>query len=127
MKHKKYIIDDDINHIIKYTSSVKSKLFGKKILITGGNGFLGKYFQIFFYEINKNTNKKNINVDIYDLNFDFKFKEFNYFKKDIIKAKIKNNNYDYILHLAGLPSPKFYFQSPLQHYPGPNTDFLGPL
>tara|TARA_X000000950_G_C13769108_1_gene600180 strand:+ start:4 stop:1044 length:1041 start_codon:yes stop_codon:yes gene_type:complete len=114
MKHNKHILHEDIDHIIEYTKSIKEKLFGKKILITGGNGFLGKYFQIFFHELNKFKNKKNIDVFVYDLKFDFKFKEFKYFKKDIIKAKIKNNKYDYILHLAGLPSPKFYFQSPLE-------------
>ena len=40
----KHFIDTDIDKIIKNSDNFISYFAGKKILLTGGNGFLGKYF-----------------------------------------------------------------------------------
>jgi len=62
-----------------------SKLKNKKLLITGGNGLLGKTFQ-----------SKNIDYKIYAPSS----KECNLFIKDDIKNYIRNTNPDFVVHCA---------------------------
>jgi len=50
---KSKIIDQDIKEIVKEFKQPLSNLSGKKILITGGNGFLGSYLVDIFIEMNK--------------------------------------------------------------------------
>ena len=57
---------------------------------------------IYGLDINKNFNKS---------------KNYKYFKKDLTKLKknqIPKVKYDYIIHLAGIPSPIYYKKFPLQ-------------
>ena len=49
----KSFLKEDINQIIDYTKNQSHILSGKNILLTGGNGFLGKYFIEVFKEYNK--------------------------------------------------------------------------
>ena len=57
--------DEDIRTIYLNTKKIALSLQGKTILITGGNGFLGKYFIELFKTYNKFSNKK-INILVYD-------------------------------------------------------------
>ena len=43
---------NDIENIVRNTKNIKF-FNGKRIIITGGNGFLGKYFVEIFKEYNK--------------------------------------------------------------------------
>ena len=45
-----FFLEKDINRIINNTKIISKYFSGKKILITGGNGFLGKYFVEVFKE-----------------------------------------------------------------------------
>ena len=49
----KNCIDKDIEKILSNTKDIISYFNGKKILLTGGNGFLGKYFVNIFQYYNK--------------------------------------------------------------------------
>lgn len=95
----------------------------KKILITGGCGFIGSNASIFF-------KKKGLEVHCLD-NLSRKGSDINkkiilknkikFFKIDIrnnlkIKNIIKNNNYDYILHLAGQVAVTTSVINPLDDY-----------
>ena len=111
--HKK-ILESVDRKIIK-----QSKI--KNILITGCGGFIGNYlvsallsktlkgfFKIYGYDIiapklDRNVVNKN--------NFFFK-------KVDLTKKKsfFLNKNIDLIIHLAGIPSPKYYKRFPLKTF-----------
>ena len=39
-----FLLREDIDNIVKNTNKISNRLDGKKILITGGSGFLGRYF-----------------------------------------------------------------------------------
>ena len=93
----------------------------KNILITGCGGFIGGYlistllsnkfegfFKIYGYDIIAPKLDKSV------------VKKSNFFFKKIDLTKIRsfslNKNIDLIIHLAGIPSPKYYKKFPLKTY-----------
>lgn len=86
----------------------------KKILITGSSGFIGNYLleALSF----SNVKNKNIIHGIDIIKPKIKFANFTFFKRDLQKITYKSlpkYKYDYIIHLAGIPSPTYYKQNPL--------------
>ena len=114
---EKYYLYLDIKEIVNNLKKYHNKLYGKKFFITGANGFLGKYFIKVITEINKKTNNK-IKVLANDIKFDnceiFNDKNVKIIKKDVNKIKKFNYKCDFILHAAGIPSPKNYYKKPIE-------------
>ncbi len=48
-----YLLNQDIETIYSNTRTIVKKIEGSTILITGGNGFLGKYFIEIFKRYNE--------------------------------------------------------------------------
>ena len=115
--NEKYYLLSDIKEIVNNLKKYHKNFFGKKFLITGANGFLGKYFIKVILEINKKTNNK-IKVLAIDIKFDnceiYKDKNVKKLKKDANKIDKFNFKCDYILHAAGIPSPKNYYKKPIE-------------
>ena len=113
---EKYFLHSDIEEIVKNLTFYKLNFAGKNFLISGANGFLGKYFIKTIIELNKKL-KKKVKIIAIDLKFDnsniFQDKNVVKIKKDINnihKIKYKCN---YVLHAAGIPSPKHYYNKPI--------------
>ncbi|MBW2977066.1 NAD-dependent epimerase/dehydratase family protein [Candidatus Woesearchaeota archaeon] len=111
---KSRIIQEDIENIAKDIAADATAFSGKTVLITGGAGFLGNYFIGVFDFLNKNildTPCKIISVDNfitgvrYNIEEDPNFRAIRHNIKDPLKI---NENVDYIIHAAGIASPKFY-------------------
>jgi len=108
------IIEEDIEAIAKSIKNECGKLSGKTILITGGAGFLGNYFISVIDYLNKNVLEKPcriISVDNFITGVKYRIEEGPNFKA--IKHDIKNyleisEKIDFIMHAAGIASPKFY-------------------
>lgn len=111
------IIENDCIEIYDEYKNDLKKLAGKRILITGGSGFLLSYLVYLLLYFNQ-QNKKKISIHIIDYNIkkflSFKNKNLKLIKKDISKFKKFNTNYEYIIHGASIASPVFYKKKPLE-------------
>ena len=108
------IIKQDIETISKDIKDIAGDLSGRTILITGGAGFLGNYFISVIDFLNKNFLLKPckiISVDNFITGVRYWIEDGNNFKA--IKHNIKEplvieGDIDFIIHAAGIASPKFY-------------------
>ena len=86
-----HFLDSDINEIVNNTKNISKYFSGKNILITGGNGFLGKYFVEIFKQYNYSLNKP-IKVFVYDVTINKKklsnSQNIKFIKKDVSKNLI---------------------------------------
>jgi UDP-glucuronate decarboxylase len=108
------IIEQDIETIANDIKDISNKLGGKTVLITGGAGFLGNYFIGVIEYLNKIVLEKPcrvISVDNFITGVKYRIQEGPNFKaiKHNVKDPFKiNEKVDFIMHAAGIASPKFY-------------------
>ena len=106
---EKYYLQSDIAEITKNLEKYLKYFSGKKFLISGANGFLGKYFIKILITLNKKLKKKASIVAI-----DIKFDKCEIYSDRYVKIGKLNFKSDYVLHAAGIPSPKHYFKKPIE-------------
>ncbi len=117
------MLPSDIIEIASRLEDACTPLAGKTILITGGRGFLGRYFTRALVRLNETALKKNPCKMLVLDNLITAGKEgskaekmphVKIVKHDIIKPFKLPGKIDYILHAAGIASPFYYRAYPLQ-------------
>ena len=104
---------------------VSWQLEDSRLLITGGNGFLGFYFSRFFIKYYNHLKLENLTVvDISDMDDleDYKFKINNNHNIHLLKENVfmrsknfpKLQNFDVIINLASFASPTVYRTKPIE-------------
>ena len=119
------VISIDLNYICEQLIDELTLLSGKRILITGGAGFLGYYLVQSLLQWNtRNTEKKPVEIVVYD-NFmrgmpdwlsDIENNEhLDVVKYDVTDPLPKNiGDFQYIIHGASIASPIFYRLHPIE-------------
>ena len=69
MNHEKEILQTDIDFIAKSISEELDILSGKKILLTGGAGFLGYEFTHLFSKVGVEDDREPVDLTIYEYLF----------------------------------------------------------
>lgn len=118
---KSRIVKNDIKNITLSLKNDAKVLTGKTILITGGSGFLGKYFLYTIWYLNKNFFSKTcrvISLDNYitgtESNPLLGDKNFTFIKHDVRSPFDTEDRIDYVVHAAGIASPVYYMKYPLE-------------
>jgi len=112
----------DIQEICLLLGDVALDFSGKKVLLAGGMGFLGRYFQSVFRYLNENTLTTPCQVLVLD-NFitsgsaaesQVEDSNLKFIRADIAKGVEVDGNIDYIINLAGIASPYYYRAYPVE-------------
>ncbi len=118
----KFFNDQDISEIVERLGNKINLFSDKKILLTGGTGFLGRYFIEVFNLISENLVSKNLELVILDnlvsgCNLYDEMSNYPYLKfinHNVIEPFDDDKKYDFIIHAAGIASPFYYKKLPLQ-------------
>ena len=115
-------VPSDIAEIVQHLGDVALDFSGKTILLTGGNGFLGRYFIEVFAFLNKNVLVEPCRVISFDNNitsgkFGEQLQEYpgiKFVRHNVVDPIEWNEGADYIIHGAGIASPYYYRAYPLE-------------
>ena len=117
-----FLLEKDINQIVENIKDVSNQFSGKTVLLTGGRGFLGRYFMSIFNLLNKQVLKEKVKVIVLD-NLITSGKEgseipsyenIEFINHNVIKNFITDKKIDFIIHAAGIASPYYYRAYPLE-------------
>ena len=115
------LLEKDIDHIISHSGDIFDNLKGKRIFITGGTGFFGKWILETFAKANSDL-KLNLevviltrNINAFRQNFKYLYnnKIFIFLEGDINNFKFPEDKFDIVIHAATDSNSELYKTNPL--------------
>jgi UDP-glucuronate decarboxylase len=117
-----FLLQSDIAEIVERLRDDAQAFSGKTVLLTGGRGFLGRYFMEVFGALNDGILKEPVNLIAMD-NMITAGKEgaqipdlanVEFIEHDVIQPFEWDRPLDYVIHAAGIASPYYYRAYPLE-------------
>jgi UDP-glucuronate decarboxylase len=117
-----FLLRSDIAEVATRLRENAQVLSGKTVLLTGGRGFLGRYFTGIFAALNADVLEKPVKVVILDNlitageagSAAFSDPNMEFIEHDVIQPFPWEGDLDYIIHAAGIASPYYYRAFPLE-------------
>ena len=114
--------EDDVCEIIDRIKIHSNDFSGKTVLLSGGSGFIGRYFVEVFRRLNAGILSKPVHVIILDNLITGKTgfakqsndENIEFITHDIIKPFQYNGKLDFVIHAAGIASPYYYRAFPME-------------
>ncbi len=118
----KPFIESDIAEICERLGDAVDLLEGKTVVLTGGRGFLGRYFSETVSRLNATRFSDPCSLILIDNLItagelgrqSFEHDHVSFLEHDIIEPLVLDEHVDYIVHAAGIASPFHYRAFPLQ-------------
>jgi UDP-glucuronate decarboxylase len=121
----KFLLESDIQEIVDTIGEEADEFAGKRILITGGCGFLGRYFTEVFLHLNRTKFSREghpcelVVLDNFITAGEHgriipNSRDLAFVEHDIVKPFYPERPVDFIMHLAGIASPYYYRKYPLE-------------
>jgi UDP-glucuronate decarboxylase len=115
------IIKDDVGHIVGRLAPDAAELAGKTILLVGGMGFLGQNFRLIFDHLNRTVLSTPCRIIAIDSMITstgtgaLEDSDNHFFLRHDIREQIQlDEKIDYVIHCAGVASPYYYRQFPVE-------------
>ncbi len=116
------VLPSDIREIAAALGDQAGAFAGKTVMLTGGRGFLGRYFTEVFVHLNEKVLVKPVRLVVLDnlITAGAGGAEANdrpgvtFIKHDVIEPLDWDDDLDFVVHAAGIASPFYYRAYPLQ-------------
>jgi UDP-glucuronate decarboxylase len=117
-----FYLESDIEEIAGFMGEEVHAIAGKTLLMSGGCGFLGRYFTRLILYLNENVLAKPCRLIVLD-NFitsdaraasEHNAESYTFIEHDIVTPIVVDEPVDYIIHAAGIASPYYYRKYPLK-------------
>ena len=116
------MLNSDITEIVIRLGDDANAFAGKTVLLTGGRGFLGRYFMDIFAALNTEILGEPVRLIALDNMITAgeqgakvpKFEHVEFIEHDVIKPFAFDGPLDYVIHAAGIASPFYYRAFPLE-------------
>ena len=114
------IITEDCQTIIRHLGEHVSKFEGAKVLLTGHQGFLGANFVALMHALNQGVLKEKVQLTCIDNKIvDLEDHTQAYLEDATVLYgdaldELPEEPFDYVIHCAGIASPTYYRQYPLE-------------
>ncbi len=117
-----FLLKTDIEEIVSRLGQSAETLSGKTVALTGGRGFLGRYFTEIFSFLNEHVLSQPLKLFVFDNLITAgkdgskipEIKNVTFIEHDVIQPYEWQGDLDYIIHAAGIASPYYYRAYPLE-------------
>ncbi|MBI2235916.1 MAG: NAD-dependent epimerase/dehydratase family protein [Magnetospirillum sp.] len=117
-----FLLASDIAEICRRLGDTAHDFAGKTVLLTGGRGFLGRYFMEIFAHLNQNVLAKPCRLIAADNLITAgkegaeipEFEHVTFIQHDVVQPLPLDEPVHYVIHAAGIASPYYYRAFPLE-------------